>query len=89
MRAWRIHDTVIAADIAEEACEFYREEVGGAPPDRVAEADYSATLTCPDGATRTVRERIHEEMDARNAWLRMGVPCELHWPFVVGTLPTE
>ena len=89
MRAWRIHSTVIAADIAEEAREFYREEVGGAPPDTIEEADYSATVTCPDGTTRTVKERIHEEMDARNAWLRMGVPCELHWPFVIGTLPTE
>jgi hypothetical protein len=32
MQAYRIHKIVIAADIAEEACAFYREEIGGTPP---------------------------------------------------------
>lgn len=86
MRAYRIHNTIIAADIPEEALEFYREEISGALPDVIGEADYAATVTCLDGITRTVKERIHEEMDARNAWLLMGIPCDLHWPFVVGTL---
>jgi len=26
---------------------------------------------------------MNEELDRRSAWLRMGVPCELHWPFIV------
>ena len=89
MRAWRIQNMVIAADIAEEAREFYREEIGGPLPDVSGEADYGAAVACADGTIRTVRERIHEEMDARNDWLRMGVPCELHWPFVVGTVPSQ
>jgi len=29
MQAYRIHKIVIAADTAEEACAFYREEIGG------------------------------------------------------------
>jgi hypothetical protein len=32
MQAYRIHKMVIAADIAEEACEFYRKEIGGTLP---------------------------------------------------------
>ena len=54
MRAWRIHDTVIAADIVEEACEFYCEEIGGPLPDVIGEADYSAAVASPGGAIRTV-----------------------------------
>jgi len=25
-------------------------------------------------------------MDERNDWLRMGVPCDLHYPFIVAKL---
>jgi hypothetical protein len=32
MQAYRIHKMVIAADTAEEACDFYREEIGGTLP---------------------------------------------------------
>jgi hypothetical protein len=32
MPAYRIHKIVIAADTAEEACAFYREEIGGTLP---------------------------------------------------------
>jgi len=26
---------------------------------------------------------MNAELDRRNEWLRLGVPCELHWPFIV------
>jgi hypothetical protein len=86
MQAYRIHNTIIAADIPEEASAFYCEEIGGALPEVIEEVHYNREVCCPDGTVRTVMARIHQELDARNAWLMMGVPCELHFPFLVGTL---
>ena len=86
MQAYRIHNTVIAADIPEEARDFYREEIGGALPDVIEEVAYLSEVFCTGGTVKTVKERINEEMDTRNDWLKMGIPCELHWPFVIGTL---
>jgi hypothetical protein len=84
MQAYRIHKMVIAADIAEEACDFYRQEIGGTPPDVIEELPYLMEVCCDDGIVKTIKERINEELDTRNAWLMMGIPCELHWPFVIG-----
>jgi hypothetical protein len=87
MQAYRIHKIVIAADIEEEACAFYREEIGGTQPDVIEELPSLMEVCCDDGTVKTVKERINEEMDARNSWLIMGIPCELHRPFLIGTLP--
>ncbi|MCG6533857.1 MAG: hypothetical protein L7F78_04020 [Syntrophales bacterium LBB04] len=87
MQAYIIHKIVIAANIAEEACAFYREEIGGTLPDVIEELPYLMEVYCDDGTVKTVKERINEELDARNSWLIMGIPCELHRPFVIGTLP--
>jgi hypothetical protein len=87
MQAYRIHKMVIAADIAEEACDFYRNEIGGTLPDVIEEMPYLMEVCCDDGTVKTIKARINEELDARNAWLRMGIPCDLHRPFVIGTLP--
>lgn len=87
MQAYRIHNLVIAADVDEEAREFYRREIGGTPPEATEELSPSADVRCKDGTLKTIRDRINEEMDARNDWLRMGIPCELHWPFLIGELP--
>jgi hypothetical protein len=78
---------VIAADIVEEACEFYRKEIGGTLPDVIEELPYLMEVCCEDGTVKTIKARIDEELDARNAWLIMGIPCELLRPFVIGTLP--
>jgi hypothetical protein len=78
---------VIAADTAEEACEFYREEIGATLPDVIEELPYLMEVCCDDGSLKQVKARINEEMDARNSWLIMGIPCELHQPFIIGTLP--
>jgi hypothetical protein len=90
MQAYRIHKLIIVADIREEACDFYRDEIGGDlpdVPDLIEELPSSMEVCCDDGTVKTIKTRINEEMDARNAWLNMGVPCELHWPFIIGTLP--
>jgi hypothetical protein len=93
MQAYRINKLVIAADIKEEACDFYRQEVGGEFPNApnmfamIEELPYLTEVFCDDGSVKTIKARINEELDARNAWLNMGVPCDLHWPFVIGTLP--
>jgi len=87
MQAYRIHKIVIAADTEEEACDFYREEIGDALPDVIEELPYLIEVCCDDGTIKPVKARIHEELDTRNSWLIMGIPCELHRPFVIGTLP--
>ena len=93
MQAYRIHKLIIVADIKEEACDFYRQEIGGVLPDLIdtaaviEELPSSMEVCCDDGTVKTIKTRINEEMDARNTWLNMGVPCDLHWPFVIGTLP--
>ena len=73
--------------IAEEDCAFYREEIGGTLPDVIEELPYLIGVCCDDGTVKTVKARINEELDTRNSWLIMGIPCELHQPFVIGTLP--
>lgn len=87
MKAFKINNMVIAADIEEEACEFYRREIDGATPGTIEELLPSMELYCEDGTVKTIRDRINEELDARNEWLRMGIPCDLYFPFVIGTLP--
>ena len=93
MQAYKINKLVIAADIKDEACDFYRQEIGGNLPDvpdmadMIEELPSSMEVCCDDGTVKTIKTRINEELDARNAWLNMGVPCDLHWPFVIGTLP--
>jgi hypothetical protein len=93
MQAYRINKLVIAADMKEEACDFYRQEIGGDLPDApnttemIEELPYLMEVRCDDGTFKTIKARINEELDARNAWLNMGVPCDLHWPFVIGSLP--
>ena len=71
MQAYRIHKMVIAADIAEEACEFYRKEIGGTLPDVIEELPYLMEVCCDDGTVKTIKARINEELDTRNAWLMM------------------
>lgn len=93
MQAYRIDKLAIAADIREEACDFYRQEIGSDLPDAqnmidmIEELPFLMEVCCEDGTVKTIKARINEELDARNAWLNMGVPCDLHWPFLIGTLP--
>jgi len=57
MQAYIIHKMVIAADI-EEACDFYREEIGGTLPDAIEELLYLMGICCDDGSVKTVKARL-------------------------------
>jgi len=83
MRAYQVDHCVIVADIPEEAREFFIREIAGRIPRVVEELASSHEIRCGDGMVRTVKTIINDEMERRNEWLRLGVPCELHWPFPV------
>jgi len=82
MQCYRINQCIVAADIVEEAEQFFCEEVGE-PIESIVEVSVYTEVSCDDGTVTTVRDLMNEELDRRNEWLRLGVPCELHWPFVV------
>jgi hypothetical protein len=86
MQVFRIGDHVIAADSEEEARNFYRAEIGKDPPPVIEELSVSVEVPAGEGKTITIRDLMNRVLDERNAWLRMGVPCELHFPFVVAKL---
>jgi hypothetical protein len=86
MEAYRIGDHVIAADTEEDARLFYKHEVGKDPPPVIEELGVSLEVPAGEGNTSTIRDLINKTMDERSAWLRMGVPCDLHYPFIVSKL---
>ncbi len=86
MEAFKIGDYIIAADAEEDARQFYREEVGKAPPSTIEELDIALEVPTREGQTATIRDLMNKIMDERCAWLRMGVPCDLHWPFIITKL---
>jgi len=86
MEAFRIGDHVIAADSEEDARHFYQEEVGKVPPAVIEQLSISFEVPAGDGKTAAIRDLMNKIMDERCAWLRMGVPCELHVPFIVAKL---
>ncbi len=83
MDVFKIGDHVIAADTEEDARHFYQEEVGKVPPADIEEMSISFVVPAGEGKTAMIRDLVNKIMDERNAWLRMGVPCELHFPFIV------
>ncbi len=83
MEAYRIGNHIIAADTEEDARKFYREEVGKEPPAVIEELNISLEVPAGEGETATIRDLMNKIMDERCAWLRMGVPCDLHWPFII------
>ena len=86
MEAYRIGDHVVAADTEEDARHFYRDEVGTEAPAEIEELSVSLVVPAGEGQTATIRDLMNKIMDERCAWLRMGVPCDLHWPFIVTKL---
>jgi hypothetical protein len=87
MKAFRMNRYIIAADTVEDAIQCFIENVAEPLPSNIEDIDWSTEVCCEDGLTATVRDLINRTMDERNAWLRMGVPCELHWPFIAAKLP--
>ena len=46
----------------------------------------SLEVPAGEGKTATIRDLINKVMDERSTWLRLGVPCDLHFPFIVAKL---
>jgi hypothetical protein len=86
MEVYRIVDHIVAADSEEDARHFYRHEVGEDPPPAIEELSVSLEVPTAEGQTAPIRDIVNRIMDERNAWLRLGVPCDLHWPFIVAKL---
>jgi len=86
MEAYRIGDHVVAADTEEDARHFYREEVGKDAPAEIEELSVSLEVPAGEGKTATIRDLMNKIIDERCAWLRLGIPCELHWPFIITKL---
>ena len=86
METYRIGDHVIAADTEEDARLFYQHEVGKDPPPVIEKLSVSLEVPAGEGKMATIRDIINRVLDERNSWLRLGVPCELHYPFIVSKL---
>jgi hypothetical protein len=86
METYRIGDHVIAADTEEDARLFYQHEVGKDPPPVIEKLSVSFEVPAGEGKMATIRDIMNNVMDERNSWLRLGVPCDLHYPFVVAKL---
>lgn len=86
MKAYRINNYIIATDILEDAKDFFTHEIGDTLPPTIEEVNKKDEITCDDGRALTIKEIINEELDRRQDWLRMGIPCEMHIPFIVKKL---
>jgi hypothetical protein len=86
MEAFKIGNHIIAADTEEDARLFYREEVGEAPPAVIEQLSVSLEVPAGEGKTAAIRDLMNKIIDERCAWLRMGVPCEVHLPFIISQL---
>lgn len=79
MKAYRMGDNIIAAWFEDDAVKFFLDQTGGPPPGLIEEMNVEEAA--PEGGR--IKDIINKVLDERNAWLRMGVPCELDWPFFV------
>jgi hypothetical protein len=80
MKAFRIGDCIIVADLENEAVQFFCEETSSPPSGPILEIGVEEIV--PESGLM-IKDIINQVMDERSAWLRMGVPVELHWPFFV------
>jgi hypothetical protein len=82
MKAFRMNKYIVCAEFLEEAQEFFVHEIGETLPSNIEELSWDCEVCSVSGETRTLRDLINEVMDERSAWLRMGIPCDLLWPFI-------
>ncbi|HVO68160.1 MAG TPA: hypothetical protein VMT12_16920 [Syntrophales bacterium] len=87
MKAYKINKYIICADTQEEAKGFFRNECREPLPAHIEEMGWECAITCESGENTTIRDIINCVLDERNTWLRMGVPCDLHHPFIIVKLP--
>jgi transcriptional accessory protein Tex/SPT6 len=86
MEAYKVENYIIAADLPEDAEGMFIHELGGTLPAMIEEVDIHESITRDDGRVMTIKEIINEELDNRQQWRRMGVPCETYRPFVIKKL---
>jgi hypothetical protein len=87
MNAYKINKYIIGADVLDEAKDFFRGEIGEPLPDHIEEMGWECVVPCESGENKTIRDIINRVLDERNDWLRMGLPCALHYPFIIAKLP--
>jgi hypothetical protein len=87
MQAYRIGKYIIAADFIDDAIQMFIHEIGEALPDVIEEVDFDENVECDDGRIITIKEFINEELDNRQAWQLLGIPCETYRPFIIKVLP--
>lgn len=80
MKAFRIGDCIIVADLENEAVQFFCDETGSPSPGPILEMGVEEII--PENGLM-IKDMINQVMDDRCAWLRMGVPCDLHGPFFI------
>jgi len=87
MEAYKIGKYIIAADLQEDAEKLFIHEIGETlPEEAIEEVSLQLEICCDDGRVMTVKEIINEELDKRQEWRRMGLPCETYRPFIVKIL---
>jgi len=86
MQAYRIGKYIIAADIIDDAKNMFINEINAALPNEIEEVGFDENVECDDGRIITIKEFINEELDKRQAWQRLGIPCETYRPFVIKVL---
>jgi hypothetical protein len=87
MNAYKIDKYIICADVPDEAKNFFLYEVGEPLSADVEMMEWDCVVPCENGENKTIRDIINRVLDERNDWLRMGIPCDLHCPFVIAQLP--
>jgi len=87
MNAYKMNNYIICADVLDEAKDFFRAEVGEPLPAHIEKMEWECMVPCESGENSTIRDIINRVLDERNAWLRMGIPCDLHCPFIIAKLP--
>lgn len=83
MQAFRIGNVVIAADTPDEACELYRREIDPCLPSPVADVDLQTTVKRREGSPGRIKDIIDDVMDERTSWIKMGIPCDMLYPFII------
>jgi len=83
MEAYKIENYIIAADLPEDAENMFVHDLGGTLPVTTEEIDINESITREDGRVMTIKEIINEELDDRQQWRLLGVPCETYRPFLI------
>ncbi len=85
MQIYKMDRHIVAAETEDEARRFYLEEFG-ATAASVEELSVSTLFPAGDGTQAAGKDLVNKVMDERSAWLKMGIPCDKYYPFVIAKL---